>query len=239
MVTVIGRGHSGTRVIAETLRNSGVYMGNKFNKSSDFIPAKYMYWAAKINKHVKYKGHYKWDFSYLKKNEPSDDFKDNINRYLKPVLDSKSEHKGWKLPETVFAYPWLIKMFPDMNYIIWNRHPYDSVLSPHKSDRFDVWRIDFPLEGIDEHMHRAVSWKYQYEIIRSTPPPKNIIHVKYEDFVKHPVREKRRLEKFLGISLKLPKLYTSRVERWRREPSINYNEFSFLRKPMRRLGYNR
>ena len=79
MITIIGRGHSGTRVIAETLIKSGVFMGDSLNKSSDKIPAKYMYAAAKINKYVKYKGKYKWDFSYLIKNDPNKEFKNNIS----------------------------------------------------------------------------------------------------------------------------------------------------------------
>ena len=43
LVTVIGRGHGGTRAISHTLSESGVYMGAELNKSGDLIPPDDMY----------------------------------------------------------------------------------------------------------------------------------------------------------------------------------------------------
>ena len=48
LITVIGRGHSGTRAISQTLSDSGVYMGEPLNKSWDLIPAGEMYDACRI-----------------------------------------------------------------------------------------------------------------------------------------------------------------------------------------------
>jgi hypothetical protein len=42
MVTVIGRGHSGTRAMSHTLSASGVYMGATLNRSGDLIPPEAM-----------------------------------------------------------------------------------------------------------------------------------------------------------------------------------------------------
>ena len=38
MVTVIGRGHGGTRAISHTLSESGVFMGAPLNESGDLLP---------------------------------------------------------------------------------------------------------------------------------------------------------------------------------------------------------
>ena len=38
LVTIIGRGHSGTRAISHTLYASGVYMGATINNSGDLVP---------------------------------------------------------------------------------------------------------------------------------------------------------------------------------------------------------
>lgn len=38
LVTVIGRGHSGTRAMSQTLSESGVYMGEPLNTSWDLLP---------------------------------------------------------------------------------------------------------------------------------------------------------------------------------------------------------
>lgn len=42
LVTVIGRGHSGTRAMSQTLSESGVYMGEPLNTSSESLPAGYV-----------------------------------------------------------------------------------------------------------------------------------------------------------------------------------------------------
>ena len=47
-ITVIGRGHSGTRAMSHTLSASGVYMGAQINKSGDLVPAEDMYEACRI-----------------------------------------------------------------------------------------------------------------------------------------------------------------------------------------------
>ena len=34
--------------------------------------------------------------------------------YLSDVLADRSEHTGWKLPETTLALPWIVRMFPEI-----------------------------------------------------------------------------------------------------------------------------
>ncbi len=66
IITVIGRGHSGTRAMSATLKASGVYTGEPLNESSDLIPADDFYEACRvISRHVKHLGGLKWDFSHL------------------------------------------------------------------------------------------------------------------------------------------------------------------------------
>ncbi len=55
MIIVIGRGHSGTRSIAQTLYASNVYMGSLLNNSCDFVPPHNLYRSCHIfSKYVKY-----------------------------------------------------------------------------------------------------------------------------------------------------------------------------------------
>ena len=115
MVTIIGRGHSGTRSISHTLSASGVYMGEPLNNSGDLVPPNDMYDACRIfGQYVSYKGNMEWDFSRVLEMDPDPEFVRLIERYLHSVLDSKAENKGWKIPETTLCYPWIIKMFPDI-----------------------------------------------------------------------------------------------------------------------------
>src|SRR5690606_2139230 len=66
LITIIGRGHGGTRAMSHTLSQSGIYMGNTLNASGDLLPPQPMYDACRIiARHVVHKGGVKWDFSKL------------------------------------------------------------------------------------------------------------------------------------------------------------------------------
>ena len=57
LITIIGRGHSGTRAISHTLYASGVFLGNLLNRAGDKMPPQEMYDACKvIAKYVKWNG---------------------------------------------------------------------------------------------------------------------------------------------------------------------------------------
>ena len=59
LVTVIGRGHSGTRAMSHTLIASGVFMGNLLNRSGDLLPPQDMYDACRVlAKYVEWQGGY-------------------------------------------------------------------------------------------------------------------------------------------------------------------------------------
>ena len=63
LITVIGRGHSGTRAIAHTLYASGVFMGHTLNRSGDKVPPHALYAACRVMaKYVKWKGGLEWGF---------------------------------------------------------------------------------------------------------------------------------------------------------------------------------
>src|ERR1043166_5259248 len=116
-ITIIGRDHSGTRAMARTLHESGVYMGAELNRSSDLVPAEDLYEACRvIARHVIYRGDLRWDFSRLHTIPIDPEFKRLVESYLASVLTSPAERKGWKLPETTLIFPWIGRMFPDVHY---------------------------------------------------------------------------------------------------------------------------
>jgi hypothetical protein len=106
MITIIGRGHSGTRAISNTLSDSGVYMGEPLNSSWDLVPPQSMYEACRVfGKYIDYKGDLTWDFSKVLTMQPDPAFVRLIEDYLSSVLASKAENKGWKIPETTLCLP--------------------------------------------------------------------------------------------------------------------------------------
>lgn len=235
LVTVIGRGHSGTRAIAATLQASGVYMGDQLNESSDLLPPGKMYDACRVlARHVLHNGGVNWDFGDLHAGAIDSEFSELIEAYLASVLNDTSAFRGWKIPETTLAYPWIARMFPEARYIYWYRDPRDSILGAHVTD--DLSDFGIPYDRTDDDLERrAISWKYQYEIIRATPPPKNVIEVRFEDFVLNQEETLTRLEGFLGIPLARIEVRPDSVGRWKQSEQML--DFDFLAEDLKALGY--
>ena len=235
MITVIGRGHSGTRAMSHTLSASGVFMGEPLNGSGDLLPPQKMYEACKIfAKYIDYKGGAEWDFSKVLSMEPVPEFVKLIEEYLVSVLTSKSENKGWKIPETTLIYPWIIKMFPDIKYIEWVRDPRDCIVGAHGTDDMRNWGINYP-ETDDIREKRAYSWKYQREIMKATPEPKNLLKLRFEDMVFNQDETLKKLEDYLGIKPAKIEMRTDSVGRWKKDEGKYM--FDFFAEDMKECGY--
>ena len=225
MITVVGRGHSGTRAMSHTLSESGVYMGAQLNKSGDLIPAEDMYEACRIMaRHVRFLGNLRWDFSRLHDMKIDPAFEQLVSSYLDSVLGSPAPVKGWKLPETMLVFPWIVRLFPEVYYIYWIRDPRDCILGRHLTD--DLADFGVPYEHTDDLLlRRAVSWKYQHQIYRATPRPAHLIEVRFEDFVLDQERTLARLESFLGMSSTRIEVRPESVGRWKDAESVTNFQF--------------
>lgn len=234
-ITVIGRGHGGTRVIAHTLAASGVYMGAELNGAGDLLPPEEMYEACRVlARRVRYLGDLRWDFSRLHEGSIDPAFTRLIESYLSSVLSSQEERRGWKIPETTLVYPWVVRLFPEVRYILWTRDPRDSILGLHLTDDLRRFGIDYPAVE-DELERRAISYRYQRALVESTPPPRYSIHVRFEDVVLRQEQTLARIEAFLGFPLARIPVNPEAVGRWR---ATGENiPFEFLREDLERDGY--
>jgi hypothetical protein len=235
LITVIGRGHSGTRAMSHTLTASGIFMGEPLNQSGDLIPPQDMYEACRIlGRYVHWEGDLRWDFSALFDMPIPQEFTDLIHAYLRTVLACPDEHKGWKIPETTLCYPWIQRMFPEAKYIFWIRNPRDCILGPHVTDDLRDFAIKYPLTD-DDRLRRAVSWQYQYQLVKATPRPEHWIEVRLEDFVLRQEETLARLEEFLGFELVRIPVKRDPVGRWERDEGVSY--YDFFAPAMREYGY--
>ncbi len=234
-VTIIGRGHGATRAMSQTLLASGVFMGTPINRSSDLIPPGQMYDACRVlARHVKWLGGLEWDFSALHTMPIPDEFTELIHGYLHSVLAASAPRKGWKIPETTLAFPWIVRMFPDIRYIFWVRNPCDSILARHKTDDLADFGIEYPATD-NERERRAISWLYQDKLVQATPKPAHWLEVRMEDFVLDQAGTLARLEAFLGYPLARIPVRADAVGRWRDDEGQHY--FDFLAEAMGRHGY--
>lgn len=235
LITIIGRGHSGTRAMSHTLMVSDVYMGDPLNRSGDLLPPQDMYEACRVlARHITWLGGLSWDWSALHSMPIPEEFTTLIGSYLHRVLESKDKHKGWKIPETTLVFPWIVRMFPDIKYIFWVRNPRDCILGKHLTDDLHDFGIEYP-ETEDIRLRRAMSWKYQYDLVKATPKPRQWIEVRFEDFVLHQEDTLGRLEDFLGIKLARIIVRPEAVDRWKLDEGVNYYEF--LAPAMQEYGY--
>ncbi len=236
MITVIGRGHGGTRAMSHTLSESGVYMGAQLNGSGDLIPPDDMYEACRVfARHVKWLGDLEWDFAGLDTCDIEPEFTRLVEHYLRSVLDSDAENKGWKIPETTLVLPWIIRMCPDIKYIYWVRDPRDSIIGEHVTDDLGDFHVEYP-QTDDIRRRRAISWKYQDDLMHATPRPKNWIKVRFEDYVLRQDETLARLEDFLGIKLAKIPVRTDPVGRWKTDDGVH--DFDFLAPAMKEHGYD-
>ena len=183
MVTVIGRGHSGTRAISHTLSASGVFMGEPLNVSGDLVPPESMYAACRVlARSVEWNGGLEWNWDRLLDMDIPVELTDLLENYLVSVNQSEAADKGWKIPETTLVFPWIQRLFPEMKYIFWIRNPRDCILGRHLTDDLSDFGIPYPTTE-DIRLRRAISWKYQYDLVQRIPKPAHWIEVRFEDFV--------------------------------------------------------
>ena len=242
MITIIGRGHSGTRAISHTLMSSGVFMGSVINESGDMLPPEDLYDACRVMaKYVVHLGNNQWDFSQLHTMPIDSAFEFLVKRYLRHVL-ARKDPRGWKLPETTLIYPWIIRMFPDIDYIFWVRDPRDSILGAHITDDLSDFGVPYEQPPLidgkpDQLMKRAISWKYQRDIVRVTPAPKKCLQVRFEDFVLKQDEVQARLSEFLGLPLGKIIMRPEAVGRWKTSTE-DFSRFDPLfRQDMIEQGY--
>jgi hypothetical protein len=261
--TLIGRGHSGTRAFCKLLVDSGVYMGPTLSSSYCYSPINAygrfvgtrialrvtvaegaMYEAARIfARYVDRVGEVEWDFSRAEKAQIPDRFIELVDRYLAPI-DASPAPRGWKLPETILMFPWLTRLRPDIHYVHWVRDPRDVLLHRHLTD--DLTRFDVPADYSAlrrtwvwdrevKQLRRAISWKYQHDLVKQSTKPKNWLVVRFEDFVLDHENEIKRISEFLDLPLVPLQVNRGAVGRWKNAPPIA--GLDLLRPLMDHYGY--
>jgi hypothetical protein len=236
LIVVIGRGHSGTRILSHTLLGSGVFLGKWLNAAGDKIPGDKMYDACRvIGRHVGWNGGLSWDFARLDSMPIDPEFTTHIEKYLEDIHAAKRKRKGWKLPETTLAFPWIARLFPQASYVHIVRDPRDCLLGTHITDDLTKFGISCP-DTDDPIDRRVASWKYQYEIVKATPTPQRFITIRYEDLVLDQEATLQRLEAFLHIPLARIIVNRTRIGKWRHDHGILHH-LEPLAIHMRELGY--
>jgi hypothetical protein len=189
-------------MLSVALSEAGIDMG-PCNQSGDLVPPDLMYAAVRMaGRYVDRIGEHRWSFTRLLGTKPPAEFEALVREYAAPVLNSSAKHRGWKLPETLLALPWIVQMFPDAAYVYWTRSPQASIGKRHLTDRLGDFGVASAVDFMSVPMcARIESWAYQWQIVEITPKPARWLRLRWEDVITEPDTQTDRLSKFLGIDV--------------------------------------
>jgi hypothetical protein len=213
-VILLGRGGSGTRLLAQLALSLGTFLGNELNASHDSVE-----WVETL---------YDLAIENLTADVPSGSTRDRywhnrLRRRASEILASgrcdPASLWGWKLPETMLILPQALRAFPRARVVHLVRHPVTSALRrTHVTSRLDnpVGRAVLPaayracgldpdnIERDEPYIHNAVTWAYQVggvlDTLRSMSVTEGWLQFRYEDICINSAEAQKRLTAFLGTA---------------------------------------
>jgi Sulfotransferase family len=248
-IIVFNKSHSGSRVLARLLLQSGVFMGHDRNESED---------AADILRLVRplvedYYPHY----SEILRSD---------NTHIEALIDSVLEYHlkeyrlgdrwGWKLCETVYILPILKRIFPDACFVHLIRDGRDVAFSDHVAPVEPFWRkIYFDTDKIDvwnhiqlkyrtyerySHIFNARHWVNSVTLARhyGSMIGETYFKLRYEDLVQAPEATAARLLSDIGITPNseiiqafAKQINTSAVGKYRMQPRAKLRQVMDILEP--------
>jgi hypothetical protein len=201
-VIVIGRGHGGTRVAAQLLAECGVNLGRTPRSGSWDLVLPELYDLARLAcRHIRLVGgEQAVEFSPELFAEPPPEASRLVQAYAQAGgLADASGLRGWKLPETVFAFPWLLRILPRARFVLWGRDPRDAILRAHGTDDLGTWGVQNWPGCIPQINQRLLSWIVQTELmLRAELAPERLFLTGLTRWARDPDVEGARLAAFIG-----------------------------------------
>jgi hypothetical protein len=205
---LVGRGGSGTRLLAEMAVSSGLFLGGELNVSFDSAEWIDLIYALALK-------------TLAGETGGEARHRDEIRQWAADVLSragrSPDDLWGWKLPETIFILPAVLDAFPAARIVHLVRHPVSSALRrTHMTSRMDnpIGAAALPaayracardpdeIERDPVHVHNACSWLFQVrsaiDFIDKSLASGRSLTLRYEDVCAGPAEPRQRLSEFLG-----------------------------------------
>jgi hypothetical protein len=201
---VMGRGHSGTRVVAWMCVHLGLEMGTDAHVPSG-DPA-----DRSFKHHMRVVATRSLDVT----SAAATRFLDR-NRFQKAAhgfyrrIGSPAGPWGWKFPETYLIGPYVHETFPRARFIHLVRDGRDIAFKRHLTDVADhrlaraILRRQHAL-GLPHHLQAALSWALQverFEAFRATVAAERVLTLRYEALVERPHEAAVTISRFLGVPM--------------------------------------
>lgn len=203
-VVLMGRGHSGTRVLAFACAKLGVNLGtSEDHATGDPVDRRFTEEVKKIA------------LSSLKRGAQETVRDRDVFRLVRAAygyferLGKPAGLWGWKFPETYLIGPLVAQAFPGARFIHMVRDGRDLAFKNHLTDdpKRPLGRLILTLaSALDapRHIQAACSWKFQvdgFDRFRSCLPRERVLNLRFEDLCTNPVETMRRVSEFLGVEL--------------------------------------
>lgn len=203
-VVLLGRGHSGTRVLAWMCVHLGVRLGT----SSPHIEGD----PDDVTFTNKIKALAAHNLDVTLTNEVRGSalrrFRSAVSAYYEG-LGKPNGMWGWKFPETYLIAPYVARTFPEAKYLHLVRDGRDVAFKSHLTDN-PRHRVGRAVLGacnamtLPDHLRAAASWAYQvdrFDAFRVQLPASNVMDVRFEDLCMLPRQTADRLSEFLGAPM--------------------------------------
>jgi hypothetical protein len=170
-VVIFNKSHSGSRLLAELVRASGIYMGAHQNESGD---------SEDMLELVEYVvENYYPDFNRLWRGDQSPDAElcALITRACRRHLDGRQTQRwGWKLSETAYVLPLVDYLFPKARYLHLIRDGRDIAFSDHVPPFNTFWQKIYTNAAGMRYWHGLWFGRMSKLAYRIDPLPYNVQH---------------------------------------------------------------
>jgi hypothetical protein len=250
-VILLGRGGSGTRLLAQLALSVGVFLGNELNASHDSVE-----WVETL---------YDLAIETVTGDIASDLAREfywqcRLRRRASEILATGRRDPrvlwGWKLPETMLTLPHALRAFPRARVVHLVRHPVTIALRrTHITSRLDnpIGRAVLPaayracglnpdnIELDEPYIHNAVSWAYQVgSVLGTLQSVRGCLRFRYEEICTSPDEAQKRLTAFLGAAAPItdpPEIDARRTGYYRAEDDRAKKIWSICGRLAFELGY--
>lgn len=260
-IIIFNKSHSGSRLLARLVEESGVFMGAHQNESKDSLDMMEL-----VNHLVcEYYPDYEslWGNRLMKQGKLHDLVLKVFSRHLDGFDPEGGGLWGWKLCETAYILPFLDFLFPDARFIHIIRDGRDVAFSDHTAPNSVFWRkIYFNTGSITtwfglkmnardyrkrSHVYNTIHWANSVMVGRSYGMMlrEKYMEVRYEDLCLNFGGTAERVQDFIGVEERsevIKKIsqdvYTTSVGKHRHQPKRKVKEVVEAAKPLLfSLGY--
>jgi adenylylsulfate kinase len=252
-IILMGKGGSGTRLLADLARSQGLFVGVCLDESNDSFEMRdliHMLVQETVGEPALSDG-----------GQFKEEIKNTLRGFIARAPGPLGAPWGWKIPETMLILPIFIHFFPNAKVVHMVRNPLSSSLNqaPHDTAKWihplgrSVLKRAYPYCGRDlallktdeDWMRNACSWQFQVSRVvqygRDVLGPSRYREMKYEDLCEHPQRYAKEFSEFVGLEERPwhPIIDRARMNPWHKDDPRIWEVWRICNRTAELLGYER